>query len=230
MTPRRPGVALAVVCLALTALAGCGRKAPRVSTAPAPAPQAAVGAAEEGMASWYGHPYHGRRTTSGEVYDMEQMTAAHRTLPFGARVQVENLANGREVEVRINDRGPFVQDRVIDLSRAAARQIEMLGPGTARVRLRVVSLPQTPAGGFFAVQVGSFRNRANAERLRERLEREHGAALIQKYDAPQGPFYRVLVGRESDMPGAESLAARLRHQDFTPFVVRVDEIPAGDGL
>jgi rare lipoprotein A len=182
------------------------------------------------MASWYGHPYHGRRATSGEIYDMEKLTAAHRTLPFGTRVRVTNLQSGREVEVRINDRGPFVEDRIIDLSRAAARQIAMLGPGTARVRLRVVALPATPAPGFFSVQVGAFRSRDNAERLRADLARRYGVAFVQKYDGPQGLFYRVRVGRESDIPAAQALAGKLRQQNFTPFVVRMDETEAGDPL
>ncbi|HYM09714.1 MAG TPA: septal ring lytic transglycosylase RlpA family protein [Bryobacterales bacterium] len=228
MSPGRRRAALALT-LAVLALAACARKKPRVS-APAPAPQVFVGATEEGMASWYGHPYHGRPTTSGEIYDMEKLTAAHRTLPFGAHVQVTNLQNGRAVEVRINDRGPFVEDRVIDLSRAAARQIAMLGPGTARVRLRVVALPEAPAPGFFAVQVGAFRNRDNAERLRADLARRYGVAFIQKYDGPQGLFYRVRVGRESDVPAAQALAGELRRQNFTPLVVRVDENAASDPL
>ena len=233
MISRRPPIAFCAVVLAVLGLVGCarGKKAPHVSVpAPAPPPRPAVGTTEEGLASWYGHPYHGRHTTSGEIYDMEKMTAAHRTLPFGARVRVENLSNGREVEVRINDRGPFVEGRIIDLSRAAARKMAMLGPGTAQVRLRVLSLPEALSGAFFAVQVGAFRNRSNAERLRDRLAREYGSAIIQEYDGPRGLFHRVLVGRESDLAGAQSLAERLRKRDLTPFVVRVDEPAAADRL
>lgn len=91
------------------------------------------------MASWYGNPFHGRATASGETYDMEAMTAAHPTLPFGTRVRVENLDNGRSATVTINDRGPFVKDRILDVSRKAARELGMLGPGTARVRITVLS-------------------------------------------------------------------------------------------
>ena len=90
------------------------------------------------MASWYGNPFHGRATASGEIYDMEAMTAAHPTLPFGTRLRVENLENGRSVTVTINDRGPFVKDRILDVSRKAARELGMLGPGTARVRITVL--------------------------------------------------------------------------------------------
>jgi rare lipoprotein A len=123
--------------------AGC-RKKPKYRVPP-PIP-AVLGAKETGHASWYGHPYHGRRTSNGEVYDMDKMTAAHLRLPFGTWVRVKNLENGRRTEVRINDRGPFVKNRIIDLSREAARRIEMIGPGTARVRVEVIALPGTSRG------------------------------------------------------------------------------------
>ena len=214
--------------LAMGALAGCGRR--KKVAVPAAGPRVIVGMTEEGLASWYGHPYHGRRTTSGEIYDMELLTAAHRTLPLGTRVRVENLSNGHDVEVRINDRGPFVEDRIIDLSRAAARKIQMLGPGTARVRLRVVGLPGKAEGGFFAVQVGAFLHEGNAERLRRGLAKEYGAASVQKYNSPRGLFYRVLVGREGDLVSAQSLAGRLKEKGHRGFVVHVDDLLPGDRI
>lgn len=107
---------------------------------PVPAPDGAW--TEEGIASWYGPPFHGRTTASGEVYDMEAMTAAHPTLPFGTVVQVHNLENGLWTTVRINDRGPFVGGRIVDLSRGAAREIDMIGSGIARVRLVIPSPPE----------------------------------------------------------------------------------------
>src|SRR5579884_2306404 len=139
------------------------------TAAPAGAPVAAPGATalggipepytETGVASWYGHPYHGRPAANGEIYDMEKLTAAHRTLPFGTWVEVRNLENNKVVTVRITDRGPFVHGRIIDLSRAAAMQIGMLGPGLAKVRLRVVTPPQElPAVNLYAVQVGAFQD------------------------------------------------------------------------
>jgi rare lipoprotein A len=97
-----------------------------------------TGWTQQGIASWYGNPFHGRRTASGETYDMDAMTAAHRTLPFGTVLQVVNLDNGRAVRVRVNDRGPYVDGRVIDLSRGAARELDMVGPGTARVHVTVI--------------------------------------------------------------------------------------------
>jgi rare lipoprotein A len=138
---------LACMILLLLWSASCAKKRTRtvspVSTRPPLA--SVIGAWEEGVASWYGHPYHGRRTANGEVYDQEMMTAAHPTLRFGAVVEVTNLTNGLRTRVRINDRGPFVANRAIDLSRAAAREIAMLGPGTAPVRVEVVGLPEVPA-------------------------------------------------------------------------------------
>jgi rare lipoprotein A len=117
---------------------------PVATPAATPATSVRPGHTETGIASWYGNPYHGRRTASGEIYDMEQLTAAHPTLPFQTFIEVTNLDNGKRVTVRITDRGPFAKGRILDLSHAAARAIEMLGPGTARVRLKVVKAP--PAG------------------------------------------------------------------------------------
>jgi rare lipoprotein A len=172
-------------------------------------------------ASWYGHPYHGRPSSSGEIYDMEKLTAAHRTLPFGTVVEVRNLANGRTVQVRINDRGPFVDGRIIDLSRAAAVAIGMWGAGTAKVRIRVVALPGTVAEGYFAVQVGAFRERANADRQRKLMERRYGSARLVLRDGDP-PLWRVLVGREPTVEGADALAGRVRNESGPAFVVRVE--------
>lgn len=129
------------VAIAATFIAGCGHRAARVN---APLAPARIGSTETGMASWYGFPYDGRRAASGEIYDMRQLTAAHRRLPFQTWVEVTNLSNGKQVDVRINDRGPFVKGRILDLSQAAARDIDMLRAGTARVRLKVIPPPSTP--------------------------------------------------------------------------------------
>lgn len=198
--------------------------------APAPVPGAYV---EQGIASWYGAPFHGRRAANGEVYDMNQPTAAHRTLPFGSMVRVTNLDNGRQTEVRITDRGPFIDGRIIDLSFAAARSVDMVGAGIARVRLELLSVADRPGApgtaattGDFTVQVGAFTQRGNAERLRDQLTPRYAPIFIQDYDAPNGYFYRVRVGREPTQQGAEQLAAELRMQQrLDTFVVRLDETP-----
>jgi rare lipoprotein A len=129
----RNGSALLAIVATIVAC-GCARHA-RVAHPSFP------GRVETGIASWYGEPYHGRKTASGEVYDMHQLTAAHRSLPFGTWVEVTNAENGTRVAVRINDRGPFVDGRIIDLSRAAAERIGLIGPGIARVRVKVIEPP-----------------------------------------------------------------------------------------
>jgi rare lipoprotein A len=179
--------------------------------------------AEEGVASWYGIPFDGHRTSNGEIYDMHQFTAAHRTLPFGSFIRVTNLTNGKQTEVRINDRGPFVADRIIDLSLAAAQAIEMVGPGIAQVRLELVSGPN-PMVGFFGVQVGAFLMRENAERLRTQLGDRYAPIGIVTYDSPNGLFYRVRVGRATSPEAAQELADQLHsNEQLTTFVVRLDQ-------
>ncbi len=150
------------------------------------------------------------------------MTAAHRTLPFGSIVQVTNLTNGRQADVRITDRGPFVANRIIDLSYAAAEALGIVGPGTAPVRLQVVSGPN-PSLGFFGVQVGAFEVEQNAERLRAGLSARYSPIAIVPYDSPSGVFYRVRVGRVSTEAAARELAGELRASErLTTFVVRLD--------
>jgi rare lipoprotein A len=179
---------------------------------------------EEGTASWYGIPFHGRRAANGEIFDMNSLVAAHRTLPFGSILRVTNLSNGRDVQVRVIDRGPFVGDRILDLARAAAVALDMIGSGTAPVRVELLSGP-TPESGDFTVQVGAFADRANAERLRDRLLARYQPIFIQDYDAPAGHFYRVLVGQVRSEDAAQQLAEQLKNSDAfqQTFVMRLDQ-------
>lgn len=200
-------------------LPGCRRhtRAPALPAAPSP------GWTETGIASWYGNPHHGRRTSNGEVFDMNQMTAAHRTLPFGAIVRVTNLDNRKTVSVRINDRGPFVEGRIIDLSRAAAREIGLIGPGTARVRIELTGyadpdqLKQPP---LFTIQAGAFADRASAERFRDRLRRQYEPVDIVASLTPPGT-YRIFVGRFGEQREAEAAAGEMRREVKEVFVVRI---------
>jgi rare lipoprotein A len=176
---------------------------------------------EEGNASWYGVPFNGRRTSNGEIYDMNTMTAAHRTLPFNSIIRVTNLATGQQTEVRINDRGPFVTGRIIDLSFAAAKAVGIWGPGVGMVRLEVVS-GSDPYVGTFAVQVGAFRVKENAGRLQTKLAARYAPVLIQLYDSPTGVFYRVRVGSVPSIAAAQQLALQLQGEGYVPFVVRLD--------
>jgi rare lipoprotein A len=216
------------ITLVAILLAGCAHKKHARPTPRPPAPSAApqLGQTETGMASWYGHPYHGRRAANGEIYDMEKLTAAHRTLPFDTWLRVVNLDNSKTVEVRITDRGPFVEGRIIDLSHAAARAIDMIGPGIARVRLEVIRTPEYVSPAVFAVQVGAFRDRANAERLRAEMESRYGSArLVQRADSPD--LWRVVAGSEATEEGANGLAQRIRKElgeKSAAFVVRVDSM------
>lgn len=193
-------------------------------TRPSPAnPSSAPLLVENGKASWYGHPYHGRAAANGEIYDMEKMTAAHRTLPFDTWVRVVNLTNEKAVEVRITDRGPFVDGRIIDLSHAAARAIDMIGPGTADVRVEVIREPDKTPTALYGVQVGAFRSRENAERERARMEKQYGRAKLVKRDGDT-TVWRVLVGAEKSEDAADALRERIRQDSHerNGFVVRLD--------
>ncbi len=153
---------------------------------------------------------------------MNSLVAAHRTLPFGSILRVTNLNNGRDVEVRVIDRGPFVGDRILDLAHAAAVALDMVGTGTAPVRIELLSGPN-PEVGDFTVQVGAFAERANAERLRDRLLERYQPIFIQEYEAPSGHFYRVRVGRVASPEAAQQLASQLKSSDgFQTFVIRLD--------
>ena len=194
------------------------------SSEPARKPPAVpVGYTEQGIASWYGIPYHGRRAADGEIYDMETLVAAHRLLPFNTWLKVTNLANQKSVNVRIIDRGPFVEGRILDLSKAAARQIELLGPGIGQVRLEVIGAPvDIPSNDFYAVQVGAFSVVANAERVRMQYAQRFGTAQLA---VKQGavPVWRVLIGKEPSISAAQELANVLSAENRNVFVVRLDE-------
>ena len=204
--------------VARTTAAAPRQQAPPKRQSPLPA-----GYQETGVASWYGVPYHGRPAADGEIYDMETLVAAHRLMPFNTWLQVTNLSNGKSVEVRVIDRGPFVGGRILDLSRAAARRIDMLGPGTAKVQITVIRAPvDVPSNDFYAVQVGAFAVRANAEQARARFAAKYGAVQLE---VKQGkvPLWRVLVGKEASLTSAQQLANVLGAEDVTVFVVRLDE-------
>ena len=216
----RPGPA-GLAAVALLMLGACART---VVVAP-PAP-VTVGAEEAGLASWYGHPYHGRRTASGEVYDMRHLTAAHRTLPLGTRLLVTNLDNGRVVEVRINDRGPFVEGRVLDLSYAAASLLAAEAAGVIPVRFRIMALPDGSSvtgpgigGVAFSVQLGAFVSRARADSLRETVERDGNPATVSEAVMGGQTFYRVRIGPYKDRVAAEAGAQRLAARGYFTVVV-----------
>jgi rare lipoprotein A len=176
----------------------------------------AKGYQEKGVASWYGKDFHGRRTSNGEIYDMYGMTAAHKTLPMNTMVMVKNLENNRKVVVRINDRGPFVRGRIIDLSYTAAKKLKLVGNGTAKVdvvalaegRQRGKGKPPTLiyddiGSGEFYVQIGAFTEKINAIRLQKRFTDAGHTTVIQKYHGPKDTFYRVQVYAGKNIDSAE---------------------------
>ncbi len=249
--PREVRFAAGVACLGLALLvSGCGSRRPAARKSPAPPMQPApspttetAGRAsapvpggkpsteynEEGNASWYGAPFHGRRASNGEVYDMYKLTAAHRTLPFETVVRVTNVTNGKSTTVRITDRGPFVANRIIDLSLAAAKEIDSVGPGVVPVRLEILSAID-PNSGYFTVQIGAFRDRGNAERLRDRLSPGYSPIFIQQVATAEGPFFRVRVGKVSGEEAAHQLGEQLRAKEGgTPMVFRLDGAAAEEG-
>ncbi len=217
---------LAALLAAALVLSACAKKHRTVTAPVAPRSAGTIINGETGLASWYGHPYHGRPAADGEIYDMEKLTAAHRTLPFGTMVRVVNLNNGKTVDVRIIDRGPFVENRIIDLSHAAAQAVDLIGPGVAPVRLDILSVPAlSAASDWFGVQAGAFLDAGRAERLRATLEQEFGPAqMVQRADSPA--FWRVVVGRVPSEQAAAELASRVRAKTGAAFVVRLDPSPS----
>ncbi len=165
------------------------------------------GFTQSGVASWYGADFHGKKTSNGEIYDMYDKTAAHKVLPLGVHVRVRNLDNGLATVVRVNDRGPFVKKRIIDLSYAVAKELGVVGPGTARVQLEALGYPVQEAGvtvyrqipppvkGSFAVQLASFGERENALRLSDQLQTRFGGSRVKEAVVNNRRFYRVWAGQ-----------------------------------
>lgn len=232
---RSPSRCLAISIFgSLLLFAGCrGRKhaAPRPSAPIAKStatkghlPPLPVGYTEQGTASWYGVPYHGRPAADGEIYNMETLVAAHRTMPFNTWLRVTNLSNSKAVTVRIIDRGPFVGNRIIDLSKAAARQIDLLGPGVGPVKLEVISAPaDIVSNDFYSVQVGAFSIYENADRVRADFANRYGTAQLALKQG-SAPLYRVLVGKVASSSAAQALADRLHAElNAAVFIVRLDQ-------
>jgi len=198
----------------------------------------ANGYEEKGRASWYGTKFHGRKTSNGETYNMYAMTAAHKTLPMNTWVSVENLENGQHVTVRINDRGPFVDGRIIDLTYTAARLIGMVGPGTARVKVTALGkataysqkdhspvkfTPMDYWKGNFTVQVGAFKVRSNADQYRIKLSMSYLNAHIVPYEDDRGQFFRVRIGKFSNLNDAVAFSERLMTREGFRHVFAVAE-------
>jgi len=178
---------------------------------------------EIGIASWYGPPYHNRRGSNGEIYDMHAMTAAHRTLPLGSIVRVTNIESGNSVIVRITDRGPFMEGRVIDLSQAAAKELDLVQKGTGQVRLEVLTTPAPiESGGKWAVQIGGFGREEEARDLAEHLSKRYQTAKVLTFNSPAGDWW-VRVRVKDDMRArAEEVIRDAKTSEGGIFLVRLD--------
>lgn len=204
-----------LVVLAIVAALASACATSRATTPPAPD---ATAAEERGLASWYGHPHHGRKTANGEIFDMHAMTAAHRTLPFGTWLLVENLNNGQSVRVRVNDRGPYVGKRILDVSRAAGVALGMMGPGVVPVRIRVVEAPAARSTTF-SVQVGAFSEEERAVALRQSLAQAGVNADVVRVDSGGSVLHRVRTGRFATRAEADAAAARFTRDGYSAIVV-----------
>ena len=187
---------------------------------------------ERGVASWYGSKFHGRKTSNGETYDMYGLSAAHKTLPMGVYVKVTHLKTGKQIIVRVNDRGPFVAGRIIDLSYGAAKQLGIVETGTAPVQLEALGYRQVVQGktsyvaptsydaGSFAIQIGAFANADNAYKLASQMQAKYGKAVVATALVNERKLYRVRVGDYKSLHHAELAVADFVGRGFTgSFVV-----------
>lgn len=201
--------------------------------------ESSIGFTQRGLASWYGADFHGKRTSSGVIYNMHDMTAAHKTLPIPVYVKVKNLDNGKTAVVKVNDRGPFVDKRIIDLSFAAAKKLGVVRPGTANVEIsaldsknsqtrppvRVIPLAKSSDSGDIFVQLGSFGSESNAKNLLSNLQKNNEKpVLISSVKTAKGQYYRVRLGPLLDLNEAESVKKRLKQKGYSnPRVVVGDD-------
>lgn len=178
-----------------------------------------TGNVERGLASWYGEDFHGKITSSKEIYNMYDMTAAHKTLPFGTYVMVTNLENGKSIIVRINDRGPFIRGRIIDLSYAAAQLLDMVDPGVVPVRIEVLEkYSPKKSTQKFSVQVGAFIYEDNAKELKRKLQKRYRNVYISKFETTHQTYYRVRIKVRS-LESAQKVAQRLVKEGYTVLVL-----------
>jgi rare lipoprotein A len=201
-------------------VSGCASTTPPIERFPG----YPIGFIERGEASWYGPGFHGNKTANGERYDMYRLTAAHRTLPLGSVAVVRSLTSGRQVTVRINDRGPFARGRILDLSLAGAEALGMTVNGTDHIELRVVGYTPRPEGmGVLRVQAGAFADLQNAQRLLAQIRADYSGGRIIQVDAAEGRWYRVQIGQFVTEAEAQQAVARLaRRYQLHSFVVRDD--------
>ena len=178
---------------------------------------------QTGLASWYGPPYHNRKSSNGEVYDMNAMTAAHRTLPLGSIVRVVNVKTGGSATVRITDRGPFIGTRIIDLSLAAAKKVDLVRAGVSQVRVEVLRTPvPIDQGGRWAVQIGAFAEEQPATSLADHISRRYHTARVLHFGSPVGDWWVRVRVLGDDRARAEEVARDTKTPEGAVFLVRLD--------
>lgn len=236
-------VAAGLFAVLILLFTGCGHKksarvnVPRAPEAPARAESSDTEASaaeltipkhakplyvETGVASWYGPQYNNRRGANGEVFNMYSLTAAHRTLPLNCIARVTNLETGRTVVVRITDRGPFIEGRMLDLSLGAAKKADVWRAGLAKVKLEVFTAPASiEHGGRWCVQIGAFTNREKATKFKEKLQRRYRTAQVLQFPGPTGYWLRVRV-QNDDRNRANSMYREIESPEGAAFLVRLD--------
>ena len=206
---------------ALLFLAACSLPPSKVLLTPSPASEGRV--SQTGTASWYGPGFHGKATASGAIYDQNELTAAHQTLPLGTRVMVTNLETGSSAEVTINDRGPFAKGRIIDLSYGAGKALGMIGPGTIPVRVEVLEAPNNiqsiRTSLDYTLQVGSFSQIENAQQLRDKLKSSYADVSVVPLQTKDVTYYRVQLGTFSNRNAAEERARQLSQAGFSVVIM-----------
>lgn len=219
--PGRLSAPVLSLLAALVLLSACASPPTHRTTAAEGYP---LGYTQRGIASWYGPGFHGNQTANGERYNMHKFTAAHRTLPMGALVEVRSLTSGKRIKVRINDRGPFVRGRIIDLSYKAAKALGMAVKGTDKVEIRVIGYRGRPDGaGVLRIQVGSFAEEGNALALKAFLERSYSPVRVVPVELWRGRRFRVMVGQFVSEEHADELAVRLEDELATETLVIRDD-------
>jgi rare lipoprotein A len=236
----------ALLSILLVFLVGCGGKKPQQARVPTPPPtidteptqtEPAVQSAdgkitvpknakpiyvETGIASWYGPPYHNRKAATGEIFDMNQPSAAHKTLPLNSIIRVTNLKNGKSIVVRVNDRGPFIGDRILDLSMGAAKAIDVYRMGLAPVKIEVLQSPSPlDQGGRWAVQIGAFTDYDEAAKLKNKLTRKYSASKVIQFTGPTGEWVRIRPPQD-DRKRAFEVARDTKSSEGGVFLVRLD--------
>lgn len=237
---------LTIVLSGMVVLCGCHKNSaakhipPPPTVTPAPAPPAATASAtksapeptvssktkpiyvETGWASWYGPQYHNHKGSNGEIYDQNGLTAAHRTIPLNSTVRVTNETTKHTVVVRITDRGPFIADRIIDLSLAAAKAVDVWQPGTAMVKVEVLSAPAPiEEGGRWCVQIGAFQSEDEARKLKEKLQDRYQTAKVVQFTGPTGEWVRIRPEGDNKQK-AQEVASKTHVKEGSVFLVRLD--------